>query len=48
MSLPTMKTIPEFLICRFKEIGVDEGFGIVDDFALKLLIVCHITGFQYW
>lgn len=29
-------TIPEFLIRRFKELKVDEGFGIVGDFALKL------------
>ena len=36
MSLPNMTTIPEFLIRRFKELGVDEGFGIVGDFALKL------------
>ncbi|ANI99654.1 hypothetical protein A8O14_05900 [Polynucleobacter wuianus] len=31
-----MTTIPEFLIRRFHELGVDEGFGIVGDFALKL------------
>lgn len=36
MSSPNMTTIPEFLIRRFKELGVDEGFGIVGDFALKL------------
>jgi len=36
MSSPTMTTIPKFLIRRFKELGVDEGFGIVGDFALKL------------
>jgi len=29
-------TIPEFLIRRFHELGVNEGFGIVGDFALKL------------
>lgn len=29
-------TIPEFLVRRFKELGVDEGFGIVGDFALRL------------
>ena len=36
MSSPNMTTIPEFLIRRFKQLGVDEGFGIVGDFALKL------------
>jgi TPP-dependent 2-oxoacid decarboxylase len=29
-------TIPEFLVRRFKGLGIDEGFGIVGDFALKL------------
>ena len=36
MSSLNMTTIPEFLIRRFKELGVDQGFGIVGDFALKL------------
>ena len=36
MSSHNMTTIPEFLIRRFKQLGVDEGFGIVGDFALKL------------
>ena len=36
MNSPTMTTIPEFLIRRFKELSVNEGFGIVGDFALKL------------
>ena len=36
MSSLDMTTIPEFLIRRFKQLGVDEGFGIVGDFALKL------------
>ncbi|MDA7760818.1 thiamine pyrophosphate-binding protein [Methylophilaceae bacterium] len=31
-----MTTIPEFLIRRLKQLGVDEGFGIVGDYALKL------------
>ena len=29
-------TIPEFLVRRFKEQGIDQGFGIVGDFALRL------------
>ena len=36
-----MTTIPEFLIRRFKQLGVDEGFGIVGGFALKLLVVIN-------
>ena len=36
MSSLNMTTIPEFLIRRFKQLGVDEGFGIVGDYALKL------------
>ena len=36
ISSTNMTTIPEFLIRRFKQLGVDEGFGIVGDFALKL------------
>ena len=36
MSEQAMTTIPEFLIRRFRELGADEGFGIVGDFALKL------------
>ena len=29
-------TIPEFMVRRFRELGIDEGFGIVGDFALRL------------
>ena len=36
MTNQPMTTIPEFLIRRFHELGVHEGFGIVGDFALKL------------
>ncbi len=36
MTNQPMTTIPEFLIRRFHELGVNEGFGIVGDFALKL------------
>ena len=36
MANQPMTTIPEFLIRRFHELGVHEGFGIVGDFALKL------------
>lgn len=36
MSEQAMTTIPEFLIRRFRELGADEGFGIVGDFALRL------------
>ncbi|WP_114637025.1 thiamine pyrophosphate-binding protein [Polynucleobacter necessarius] len=36
MSEQAMTTIPEYLIRRFHELNVDEGFGIVGDFALKL------------
>lgn len=36
MDEQSMTTIPEFLIRRFKELGISEGFGIVGDFALKL------------
>lgn len=31
-----MTTIPDFLVRRFKELEIDEGFGIVGDFALRL------------
>ncbi len=36
-------TIPEFMVRRFRELGIDEGFGIVGDFALRLFdrIVHH-------
>ena len=36
MANQPMTTIPEFLIRRFHELEVNEGFGIVGDFALKL------------
>jgi TPP-dependent 2-oxoacid decarboxylase len=42
---PNMTTIPEFLIRRFKQLGVDEGFGIVGDFALKLFDRLSHQGF---
>ncbi len=38
-------TIPEFLIRRFKELGIHEGFGIVGDFALKLFDRLSQQGF---
>lgn len=41
----TMTTIPEFFIRRFKELAVDEGFGIVGDYALKLFAQLHHCGF---
>lgn len=36
MNNPVMTTIPEFLIRRFHELGANEGFGIVGDYALRL------------
>jgi TPP-dependent 2-oxoacid decarboxylase len=41
----TMTTIPDFLIRRFKALGVDEGFGIVGDYALKLFDHLYRSGF---
>ena len=35
-NLKAMTTIPEFLVRRFRELDIDEGFGIVGDFALRL------------
>ena len=40
-----MTTIPDFLIRRFKALGVDEGFGIVGDYALKLFDHLYRGGF---
>jgi TPP-dependent 2-oxoacid decarboxylase len=40
-----LTTIPNFLIRRFKELNVDEGFGIVGDYALKLFDRFHNLGF---
>lgn len=36
MQVNNMTTIPEFLIRRLRQLQVDEGFGIVGDYALKL------------
>ena len=36
MQANNMTTIPEFLIRRLRQLQVDEGFGIVGDYALKL------------
>ena len=41
----TMTTIPDFLIRRFKALGVDKGFGIVGDYALKLFDHLYRGGF---
>jgi TPP-dependent 2-oxoacid decarboxylase len=38
-------TIPEFLVRRLKQLHVDEGFGIVGDYALKLFDRFHQNGF---
>lgn len=38
-------TIPEFLVRRFRELGIDEAFGIVGDFALRLFDRIVHTGF---
>lgn len=35
-GLSPQTTIPEFLVRRFHELGIEEGFGIVGDFALRL------------
>lgn len=40
-------TIPEFLIRRFHELSVREGFGIVGDFALKFFDRMHHLGFEF-
>lgn len=45
MTNQPMTTIPEFLIRRFHELGVNEGFGIVGDFALKLFDRLSYFGF---
>jgi len=45
MTDQAMTTIPEFLIRRFHELGANEGFGIVGDFALKLFDRLHRFGF---
>lgn len=38
-------TIPEFLVRRFRELAIDEAFGIVGDFALRLFDRIVHTGF---
>lgn len=38
-------TIPAHLVRRFRELGCDEGFGIVGDFALRLFGRLHDLGF---
>jgi TPP-dependent 2-oxoacid decarboxylase len=38
-------TVPEFLVRRFRELGIDQGFGIVGDFALRLFGHLHDMGF---
>ena len=45
MPQTNMTTIPEFLIRRFKERGVSEGFGIVGDYALRLFDRLEHHGF---
>ncbi len=45
MSNKNTTTIPEFLIRRFRELKVDEGFGIVGDYALKLFDRLHHLNF---
>lgn len=40
-----MTTIPEYLVRRLKELQVDEGFGIVGDYALRLFDHLHQHGF---
>jgi len=45
MTDQSMTTIPEFLIRRFHQLGVNEGFGIVGDFALKLFDRLSHSGF---
>jgi len=45
MTDQAMTTIPEFLIRRFHELGVNEGFGIVGDFALRLFDRLYHFGF---
>ncbi len=39
-------TIPDHLISRFHELGVDNAFGIVGDFALRLFGELSTRGFQ--
>lgn len=45
MMANSMTTIPEFLIRRLKELHVEEGFGIVGDFALRLFDRLNHHGF---
>lgn len=45
MNTSKTTTIAHHLVRRFKELGVDEGFGIVGDFALKLFDRLHQLNF---
>lgn len=45
MTALAMTTIPEFLIRRFRDLKVDEGFRIIGDYALKLFDYLYRGGF---
>lgn len=45
MTLNKTITISDYLARRFKELGVEEGFGIVGDYALKLYDRLHLSKF---
>lgn len=46
MNLNNQTTIAKHLVRRFHELGIDQGFGIVGDFALRLFGRLHEEGFS--
>ena len=45
LTEPGTTTIAAHLVRRFRELGADEGFGIVGDFALRLFAAIYAEGF---
>ncbi|MCX6460070.1 MAG: thiamine pyrophosphate-binding protein [Actinobacteria bacterium] len=45
LNEPGTTTIAAHLVRRFRELGADEGFGIVGDFALRLFAAIYVEGF---